>query len=144
MIIQIIGAALGVIWGSVYLEAPKKYLVYAGIVGGLGWTGYLIALESLDLVLSTFISGLIIATLSHALARMAKTPVTMFLIPGFLPLVPGVSLYHAVYEFMKGSALGNSYLLNTFQVAGMIALSIFVVDSLVKMIDRPNKKKDVR
>jgi uncharacterized membrane protein YjjB (DUF3815 family) len=106
----------------------------------VGWWGYLIASRSLDLVPATFVSGLIIASLSHALARMVKTPVTMFLIPGFLPLVPGVSLYHAVYEFMKGSALGNGYLLNTFQVAGMIALSIFVVDSLVKSVDRLNKK----
>jgi uncharacterized membrane protein YjjB (DUF3815 family) len=140
MIIQILGAAFGVIWGSVYLEAPRKHLVYAGIIGAVGWSGYLIAIRSMDLVLATFVSGLIIASLSHALARMVKTPVTMFLIPGFLPLVPGVSLYHAVYEFMKGSALGSGYLLNTFQVAGMIALSIFVVDSLVKMIDRLNKK----
>lgn len=140
MIAQVLGAAFGVIWGSIFLEAPKKHLGYAGIVGGLGWAGYLIAIQSVDLVLSTFVSGLIIASLSHALARRVKTPVTMFLIPGFLPLVPGVSLYHAVYEFMKGSSLGSAYLLNTFQVAGMIALSIFVVDSLVKMIDRLTKK----
>ena len=140
MILQVLGAAFGVIWGSVYLEAPKKHLLMGGLIGGLGWFSYLISLRYVDLSLSTFISGLIIAFLSHGLARFVKTPVTMFLIPGFLPLVPGVSLYHAVYEFMKGSSLGNAYLLNTFQVAGMIALSIFVVDSFVKVIERGLKK----
>jgi len=140
MIIQVLGAAIGVIFGSIYLEAPKKHLAEAGLVGGLGWAGYLIALRYVDLVMATFISGLIIASLSHVLARGVKAPVTLFLIPGFLPLVPGVSLYHAVYEFMKGSALGTGYLLNTFQVSGMIALSIFLIDSVVKMADRSIKK----
>lgn len=140
MIIQVVGAAIGVIFGSIYLEAPKKHLAVAGIVGGLGWAGYLLALNAFGLIIATFISGLIIASLSHGLARWVKAPVTLFLIPGFLPLVPGVSLYHAVYEFMKGSSLGAAYLLNTFQVAGMIALSIFLIDSLVKMADRSNKK----
>jgi uncharacterized membrane protein YjjB (DUF3815 family) len=140
MILQVLGAMFGVIWGSIYLEAPKKHLLMGGLIGGLGWFAYLIALKSFDLSLSTFISGLIIAILSHGFARRVKTPVTMFLIPGFLPLVPGVSLYHAVYEFMKGSSLGNTYLLSTFQVAGMIALSIFVVDSFVKILEKQIKK----
>lgn len=140
MILQIVGAAFGVLWGSVYLEAPKKHLALAGIVGGLGWFGYLMAMSRFDQSLSTYISGLIIASLSHALARMVKTPVTMFLITGFLPLVPGVAIYHAVFEFMGGSALGNVYLLTTFQVSGMIALSIFTVDSIVKALDRLKKK----
>lgn len=140
MILQVLGAVFGVIWGSIYLEAPKKHLLMGGLIGGVGWLSYLISLRSFDLSLSTFISGLIIAILSHGFARKVKTPVTMFLIPGFLPLVPGVSLYHAVYEFMKGSSLGNAYLLNTFQVAGMIALSIFVVDSFVKVLEKQIKK----
>jgi len=140
MILQVLGAIFGVIWGSIYLEAPKKHLLMGGLIGGLGWFAYLLALQSFDLSLSTFISGLIIAILSHGFARKVKTPVTMFLIPGFLPLVPGVSLYHAVYEFMKGSSLGNGYLLSTFQVAGMIALSIFVVDSFVKILEKQIKK----
>jgi uncharacterized membrane protein YjjB (DUF3815 family) len=140
MILQVIGAAFGVLWGSVYLETPKKHLVLAGIVGGVGWFGYLLAMSRFDQSLSTYISGLIIASLSHTLARWVKTPVTMFLITGFLPLVPGVAIYHAVYEFMGGSALGSAYLLTTFQVAGMIALSIFTVDSFVKALDRFFKK----
>ena len=140
MIIQIVGAAIGVIFGSIYLEAPRQHLGVAGVVGGLGWAGYLLALQRFDPSIATFISGLIIASLSHGLARRVKAPVTLFLIPGFLPLVPGVSLYHAVYEFMKGSSLGTAHLLNTFQVAGMIALSIFLIDSLVKMGERLNRK----
>lgn len=139
MILQILGAAIGVIWGSVYLDAPKKHLGYAGLVGGAGWATYLLALTKVDLVMATFIAGLVIASLSHFLARSVKTPVTMFLITGFLPLVPGVSMYHAVYEVMKDSALSSGYILNTFQVAGMIALSIFIVDSVVRMIDRIHK-----
>lgn len=139
MILQMIGAALGVVGGSIFLQAPKRILPTAALLGSTGWAAYLFAHQSMDAITSTFISGLVITSLSHILARLFKMPVTIYLIPGVLPLVPGVALYQTVAEFIKGSYKADAYLRETFLIAGMIALSIFVVDSLVKALDRYTK-----
>ena len=57
--------------------------------------------------------------------------VTVFLIAGILTIVPGADLYRSVYHFCMGDqSLTEVYLERTIQIAGMIALAIFIVDSL--------------
>ena len=136
MILKIIGAILGVIGGSIYLKAPKSTLGYAGILGALGWIIYLITLNLTNETMAVFITGLSIALLSHLLARTTKTPITIFLIPGFLTLVPGMALYYSVRYFMEGSPLASDSLRTTLGISGLIALAIFIVDSLIKPLDR--------
>lgn len=139
MIVQTIGALITVIACSVMLEAPKKTLIYAGLVGAGGWLIYLLCVETLGVVSATFISGVFIALFSHLFARIFQSPVTVFLIPGFIPLVPGAGMYNTVYQFMQGNAaLSDFYLRQTIQIAGMIALSIFVIDSLFRTHSKRN------
>lgn len=142
MILQILGAAIGVVGGSVFLEAPRKTLPYAAAIGALGWSIFLLSVHTLTPAVSTFLAGLVIASLSHILARYKKIPVTIFLIPGFLPFFPGMDMYRAVESFMQASPLATDYTRSTFQIAGMIALSIFVVDSIVRALEKqPRKSK---
>lgn len=136
MILKIIGAILGVIGGSIYLKAPKSTLAYAGLLGALGWMIYLITLSLTNETIAVFITGISITLISHILARSTKTPITIFLIPGFLTLVPGMALYYSVRYFMEGSALAQDSLRTTLSISGLIALAIFIVDSLIKPIDR--------
>ena len=76
------------------IELPKKYMVQAGLTGMIGWGVYLLV----DIIghrveIDALISALCIATMSHILARVLKAPVSNFLIPGILPIVPGGSIY---------------------------------------------------
>lgn len=138
---QSIGALIAVIACAVILEAPKKFLLYAGIIGASGWCMYLLTVNSFGMVKATFISGLIIAFLAHIFSKLIKAPVTIFLIPGFFPLVPGVGMYRTVYYFLKGQkSLFEYNLTTTFEVAGMIAFSIFIIDSMSKIIKRKYNK----
>ena len=43
MIVRVLGAFLGIVSFAIMVETPKKYLLYAGIVGAVGWVVYLIA-----------------------------------------------------------------------------------------------------
>jgi len=136
---QSIGALITVIACAVILEAPKKFLIHAGIIGALGWCLYLLTVGSLDTVKATFVAGLAIACLSHIFARLLKAPVTIFLIPGFFPLVPGAGMYRTVYYFLRDQrSLFEYNATTTIEVAGMIALSIFVIDSLFKVSKKHN------
>lgn len=137
MAVQILGAFMTVVAFSVVLNAPKKYLVYSGIVGAAGWWIYLLLLKDGTLLVSILGAGSLIALISHTFARVLKAPVTVFLIPGILPLVPGASIYRSISCLIQGDrAMANYYLIETLQIAGGIALSIFIMDSLFRAIRR--------
>lgn len=143
LISQIIGAFLAVAAAAVILESPKKHIVTAAIVGAVGWAVYLLCIDALGSVTATYISGLVISTQSHIFSRMFKVPVTIFFLPGFFPLVPGSGMYLTVYEFIQGNNnLAQGHLQNTIQIAGMIALAIFTVDTIFKVIKRTQQIKN--
>ena len=82
-----------------------------------------------------------IALLAHIFARSFKAPVTVFLIPGILILVPGGGLFRAAYQLFLGTwAMAKTYLLDTLSIAGMIALAIFMVDSFFHIISKKISK----
>ena len=69
---------------------------------------------------------------AHICARVFKTPVTMFLLPANMTLVPGAGMYRVVYYVLKSqSQMSSYYLQQTLQVAGIIAVAIFVVNILL-------------
>ncbi|ALV22616.1 MULTISPECIES: threonine/serine exporter family protein [Carnobacterium] len=145
MISQIIGAFLAVAAASIILESPKKHIFATAFVGALGWGVYLLCLETLGAVSATYISGLVISTQSHIFSRIFKVPVTIFFLPGFFPLFPGSGMYLAVYEFIKGhTALAQGHLQSTIQIAGMIALAIFTIDTVFKVMKRAQHIKAER
>lgn len=138
MIVKVIGAFIAVYGFAVLMEVPKRYLAYAGGVGAVGWLVYLVCVDKrLEVVMANFVAALVIALISHAFARMFKAPVTIFLIPGVLPLVPGAGMYRFVYHVLDGnSQLSSFYLVQTLEIAGVIALAIFVMDTIFKLIQR--------
>lgn len=145
MISQIIGAFLAVTAAAIILESPKKYIFATAFVGAIGWGIYLLCIETLGSVSATYISGLVISTQSHIFSRMFKVPVTIFFLPGFFPLVPGSGMYLTVYEFIQGNTvLAQEHLLNTIQIAGMIALAIFTIDTVFKVMKRVQRIKAER
>lgn len=139
MILQVLGAFVVGIAGSIILNAPKKVLPYAAMVSATGWFAYLQFEHVLSISMSTFYAGLFIALFSHIVARIVKVPVTLFLVTGFLPLVPGAGMYALVFAFIQGDLVqANLAFRLVLEVAGMIALSIFVVDSIFRILFRPS------
>ncbi len=133
MVAQLISVFVGVVGFGLVLEVQKKYLLYCGLAGMLGWAAYLLAQQFVP-VGSVFFSSFCIALLSQIFARKLRCPVTVFLIPGIYPSVPGAGIYRTVYYIILGeNSLAGHYLLKTLTTAGMIALGIYVVDILWKL-----------
>lgn len=130
MIAQLISVFIGAIGFAVLLEVQKKYLLYCGAAGMIGWAAYLLGQQFLP-VGSVFFSSFCIALLSQIFARKLHCPVTVFLIPGIYPSVPGAGIYRTVYYLIMGeNSLSGHYFLETLTTAGMIALGIYMVDIL--------------
>lgn len=134
-VIQVIGAFFAVVTIAVLNGVPKKYLVYSGTVGAAGWAVYLLMryLESNE-AMSMFVATLIVAVVSHVYARLLKAPVTLFLVCGILPLVPGVAMYRVVYYLLiSDTVTAGHYAVTTASVTGAIALAVFFVDTAFKL-----------
>lgn len=143
MIVKILGAFLSIFAFSVYLETPKKHIFKAGLVGAIGGFVYLVALQlhGGD-VLASFLSALAVSLVSHIFARIFKTPVTIFLVAGILPTVPGAGMYRAVHHLLiEDEVKAAYYMIQTLEIAGAIALAIFLVDSVFRAAQRGNWKE---
>lgn len=137
MLIQVVGAFFGIISVSIIYGIDRKFFKYCGLAGAIGWLIYLV----MDYVtgseeLRIYFATLAVALMAHIFARVLKAPVTMFLIPGILPLVPGLGMYRSVYNLiMVSNTMAGHYLLDTLQAAGCIALAIFTMDTIFRMIN---------
>ena len=137
MIIQVIGAFLGIISVSVIYGVERKFFKDCGLCGAIGWLinlalGHYIE----DHALCVFWATLVVAWVAHLFARIRKAPVTLFLIPGILPLVPGVGMYRSIFNLITVSnEMAGHYLLETLKTAGCIALAIFLIDTIFRMIN---------
>lgn len=136
--IQCMSAFVATVTLAVIMKIPKKYIVYSGIIGTVGWMLYLGCSEiNLDVIVANFSGALIVALCSHSCARIFKSPVTVFLIPGLLPLVPGLGMYRIAYNIVRGeNELAVFYFLQTFQIAGVIAMAILIMDTIFRAFQK--------
>lgn len=139
-----IGSFIAIVCFAIIIECPKKYLPMAGVIGAVGGTVYLFCVNIVgtDAVIASFFSALAITVMSHIFARVFRAPVTIFLIPGILPTVPGAGMYRIVYYLVAGNQTKCAfYLAQTLEIAGMIALAIFLVGTIVKAIRKGKETK---
>ena len=131
-------AFLAIIGFSFIQDVPRKFLFFSGAAAGAAWLAYLLALRAgLPVTGAAFLSSLAASVLSHLFARLRKAPVTVFLVGGILPAVPGASIYRCVYYTTQGDAGQSSfYLMQTLQIAGAMALAIFIVDSIFRFLQK--------
>ena len=129
MIIQVIAAFAAIFTFAMALEIPKKYLINCGFIGAAGWFVYLVVLQRFGMMTANLLGAAAITLLAHFFARIKKAPVTIFLIPGFLTLVPGAGLYRSVHYFFIGNrSMGAAYLVQTLQIV------LFTIDDVKRFV----------
>ncbi|MBQ5317031.1 MAG: threonine/serine exporter family protein [Oscillospiraceae bacterium] len=86
-------------------------------------------------VKSIFLAAAAVALYSEILARLFRSPVNMYLVVSIIPLVPGKTIYDTMITLVLGDSESFlSRLLDTFEAAGAIAMGIFMVSSVVRLI----------
>ena len=119
---------------SIFFNSPRKSLIPAGIIGGSGWTVYMILFDfSQNPILSNFFAATLISLLSEILARRMKFPAIIFVIPGILPLIPGLGLYNTMLSLVEGNySNAISVGTNALFVSASISMGVLLITSLVK------------
>ncbi|MBE6730631.1 MAG: threonine/serine exporter [Ruminococcaceae bacterium] len=130
---------------AIFYTPPFRHLIWAGITGGFGWVIYVIfANYGVDAGFSSFFATVAVTALSRSLAFHRKAPITIFLIPGIIPLVPGIAIYQTgYYMFMSESSKAISYAASTFSIAIAIALGMALTLSLPQVFFSFKRKKNL-
>ncbi|MDU2064825.1 MAG: threonine/serine exporter family protein [Sporomusaceae bacterium] len=130
----IMSVSIGILY-----RIPRASLFYASFVGtGAYFTQQLSILVSIHWVAASFFGSVAAAFLSEVFARRWKKPATIYLIPGFIPLVPGREAYLAMTYLVKGQyEQGAAMAMRALLTASAIAFGIFVCVSFFRfMINR--------
>ncbi len=119
----IMGAAVGVMY-----RIPRSLLVYGGLNAALAWLVTVLLTDAgVNAVAANFFGSVALGAAAEAMARLLRSPATIFVIPGFFPLVPGREAYTTMRYLVEGQygpavAMG----MQTVLTAGAIAFGIFV------------------
>ena len=136
MIIQFIVSLFATLSFAELFGAPKKELFFCGLTGAIGWVVYVIGLNSnmgtvlanradLLCVLLVMAATFALTVFSRILSAIRRNPVTVYLIAGIFPLVPGAGIYYTSYYFiMNDMTQFSNYGMETIKVAGAIVLGI--------------------
>ena len=132
MIIQILLVFTAAVCFSILFNAPKSELIFAGLAAVAAWLTFLLLREFFNSpVVPSLFGSLVAAIISRIFATKRKKPITIFLVGGIIPLVPGAGIYNTMYNLITGERMqAASYGIDTALVAGAIAIGIVVALSL--------------
>ncbi|MGP4077622.1 threonine/serine exporter family protein [Halobacillus sp. K22] len=131
-------AAFGIIY-----QAPRNTIIKCGLVGMIGWVIYIsLVWAEVDSVPATLIASFVIAIVSQMLARIYKTPMIIFSVPGIIPLVPGSLAYDAMRSFVQNDySVAISIAAKAFMISGAIAFGLVFSEVLNQIIKKMRKTK---
>ncbi len=136
----VVCSGFAIVGFEILFETQKKHLFFCGLSAALSWAVFLTAdyFGASD-ILASFFATLAVDLFAHINSRTLKAPVIIFLVAGLLPLVPGVSIYKAVYAIMNSQGGAANTLLGAILCVGAIALAIFLMDAILDMDKRLRK-----
>ena len=118
------------------LRRPQHILA-SSFAGAMSWLVYLLLEPFMGAVGCNFAATVTVAVLSEIFARMFKSPATVFLIIGIVPLVPGGGLYYTMDALIDGNMdLFVQKGLEATSIAGAIAAGSSLVSSVVRILPR--------
>ncbi len=110
-----------------------RFILAASLTGAVAWFVYLV-MDGHGEVTRFLLSTIAAATLSEIFARIFRTPATVFLIIGIIPMVPGGGIYYTMYALINGDM--EQFVqrgLSTAASAGAIAVGCSLVSSVVRI-----------
>ena len=133
MVVQLVSAFIGTMAFAMLFGVPRKYYLDSGFCGMVGWLLYLILMRhtGLSMPAVVFFATALIAFTAMVLAIVRKCPITVYLICGIFPLVPGAGIFWTTYNVVSeqlGAALHTG--ITALKVTIAIAFGIILVAEL--------------
>ena len=102
-LVQLIAAFLGTMAFAVLFGVPRNYYFDAGFCGMMGWLLYLILTRysAFSAVEVMFCATALVTLIALLQSIGRKCPITVFLISGIFPLVPGAGIFWTSYNIVS-------------------------------------------
>ena len=123
---------------AVVFNVPRSEFVTCGIIGTISWSVSYMLRDHVSMFFGIFLAACCVTLFSRAFARMRQCPITLYLVPGIIPLVPGGAIYNTMYAIITGEQTSAAMIgINTLQTAGAICLGILAIFALpAKLFDK--------
>lgn len=144
LLTNLICAFFGTLGFTILFNVDRKYYFWCGITGMAGWAGYLFAVEYTSATIATFFGALIVVLLSRILSVRQKCPITVFLVAGIFPLIPGSSVYYTAYYFATNcfemaAIKGVESIKTAFAIVAGIVFVVSIPREFFQIKDRKKK-----
>ncbi len=133
-------------WGTVafgiLFHVPPKQYVACGLTGAAGWLVYVAMMQAQpSTVMASLVAVLPLTALARLFATRRKAPITLFLLCGIFPLVPGAGIYYTAYYFITGQTTQTMIKgTETIKIAGALALGMVLVLGMPSKLFQPFHK----
>ena len=140
---QLAAAFFGTAAFSILFGTPRKHYLYCGLAGAMGWLVYLSAFRlGCSPAEATVFGAMAVLIVSRIFAVIRRCPVTVYLICGIFPLVPGGGLFWTSYYLVAGQthlALSSGFL--SIKITVAIAFGIVIVEEIMRHLPYMSKSK---
>ncbi|HJC11946.1 MAG TPA: threonine/serine exporter family protein [Candidatus Blautia merdigallinarum] len=129
-ILQFLAAGIGTVAFSVLFSVPREHYPLCGFIGGTGWLICWTFVHGLGAgaIVGNFVATVFITLASRIGSTVRKCPVTLFLIAGIFPEVPGIGIYRTIYyTLLENNRLSLHYGRETLGIAIAMVLGIILV-----------------
>jgi len=141
---MVVWAFIGSLCAGMLFNISKKNLFWSGLAGTLGWLMFAGVYEVIpNKVLATFFGAAGVGVFSELMARIRKSPATVFSVPGIFAIVPGIAAYQTV-QYVVDNQMEKAAIsaVETMASAGAIAFGILLVTSVFRFAARLKEKWD--
>ena len=132
---NMICAFSGTVAYAIIFNVPKRYYLAGGMTGMTGWLIYLLVRGQFSAVTASFVATLAVVFISRMLTVKMKCPITLFLVSGIVPLVPGAGVYDTAYYLVTNQpAHAGQSGLEELKIAFAIVLGIVFIVAIPREV----------
>ncbi len=133
LVLNVICSFFGTLGFALMFHVPPKYFFSCGMTGVAGWMVYKIAVTYMVITpaVASFLGAFAVVLVARILTVVKKCPITIFLISGIVPLVPGAGVYFTAYYLVtENFAFAVQQGVEAVKIAFGIVLGIVFVLSI--------------
>ena len=145
-VLNLLLASTGSLAFAILYNVPRKFYLCAAFTGMAGWFCYYLIVPFTDTAVASFFGAVGVVLVSRIFAVWKKCPITVFLISGIFPLVPGAGVYYTMYYLVSNElTLAAIKGLESLKIAFGIVLGIVFIVTIPKkwFFIQNGRKKDV-
>ncbi|HVT68881.1 MAG TPA: LLM class flavin-dependent oxidoreductase, partial [Trebonia sp.] len=136
-VVQVVAAGVAACLYATAALVPRESLAWAGLVGAGGWAVFLLLQhDNQSLIVATAVASVLIGVTGTILARHQGTHAFVYVVPGVMPLVPGLTIYQGMLGLFTGSGAAVGMLLRAVALGLTIAAGVSLGEMIIRPVQR--------